>query len=407
MSTWTPGRILGSRVMMSPDRGPAVVGVRRSIIVMPQWISELEDHLLRLVFLHEREHQQSGDHRLFALGLVTLLLMPWNLFLWWEVRRLRLAIEYDCDRRVIGQDVDPRDYAEALLIVGSRVSGPLLAAAAFAERKPAIEQRLRRMTRPLRRLRGPRALVAGGFGVLALALACSSPLPTSSDEDAQTGLTPAVDAVPTPQVDDVDPGTAGEANPATKLPPPAAGGGASYRPSFIPYDTPPVLQNSADVQQALTDKYPPDLQGAGVGGRAEIWIFVDQTGRVTNRQIKTSSGSPRLDEAAEEVIDAMQFRPAENRGKVTGVWVSQWLTFTPPGSPAPTRPSPEGQPPNPLIVIDGEIADPDTELSDIGALDIERVEIMKGEAARQLYGDRARAGVIQITTKTGGPDGPR
>lgn len=101
MRTWRPGRVEGSRVMISEERGPAVVGFRRSVVVMPKWIPELEGRLLRLVFLHEREHQRAGDHRLFAAAVTALVLMPWNLFVWWQVSRLRLAIEFDCDHRVL------------------------------------------------------------------------------------------------------------------------------------------------------------------------------------------------------------------------------------------------------------------------------------------------------------------
>ncbi|WP_425153677.1 M56 family metallopeptidase [Candidatus Palauibacter sp.] len=130
MRTWTPGEIQGSPVLLSANRGPAVVGVGCSVVVMPRWIAELEDRLLRLVSLHECEHQRAGDHRLFAAGIAALVLMPRNLFLWWQVSRLRLAIEFDCDRRVLARGESPRDYADALLAVGARVSAPLLAAAA-------------------------------------------------------------------------------------------------------------------------------------------------------------------------------------------------------------------------------------------------------------------------------------
>ena len=54
MRAWTPARVAGSPVMISEERGPAVVGIRRSVVVMPKWIPELEGRLLRLVFLHER-----------------------------------------------------------------------------------------------------------------------------------------------------------------------------------------------------------------------------------------------------------------------------------------------------------------------------------------------------------------
>ena len=54
---------------------------------------------------------------------------------------------------------------------------------------------------------------------------------------------------------------------------------------------------------------------------------------------------------------------------------------------------------SPLIIIDGVITD--NRLSDIDALDVETIEVVKGAAAASLYGSRAQNGVIQITTKRG------
>ena len=54
---------------------------------------------------------------------------------------------------------------------------------------------------------------------------------------------------------------------------------------------------------------------------------------------------------------------------------------------------------SPLIVVDGAIL---TESStDLSALDIESIEVVKGAAAASLYGSRAAAGVVQIRTNRG------
>ena len=62
---------------------------------------------------------------------------------------------------------------------------------------------------------------------------------------------------------------------------------------------------------------------------------------------------------------------------------------------------------NPLIVVDGVIQSEDVTLEDVGpqSLDIENVEILKGEQALEEYGERAQGGVIRITTKAGARDG--
>ena len=53
----------------------------------------------------------------------------------------------------------------------------------------------------------------------------------------------------------------------------------------------------------------------------------------------------------------------------------------------------------PLLIIDGVITS--GRLSDINPQDIENIEVVKGAAAASLYGSRAQAGVINITTKRG------
>ena len=53
----------------------------------------------------------------------------------------------------------------------------------------------------------------------------------------------------------------------------------------------------------------------------------------------------------------------------------------------------------PLYIVDGVILGADQ--VDIGALDVESMEVVKGAAASSLYGARAQAGVIQITTRRG------
>ncbi|MXW66879.1 MAG: TonB family protein [Gemmatimonadales bacterium] len=393
MRTWKPGRVAGSPVMISEERGPAVVGIRRSVVVMPRWIPELDDRLLRLVFLHEREHQRAGDHRLFAAAVTALVLMPWNPVVWWQVSRLRLAIEFDCDRRVLGRGESRRDYADALITVGSRVSGSLLAAAAFAERKPAVERRLRRMTEPPANLRLLRTLGASGLAMVAVlfVLGCPGPESGTNAPEAPTATVTS----PSEASDWVPPVVPGEE---------AVGRGD--RPSFIAFDRPPVLQNAGEVQNALVQAYPQNLKEAGIGGRVEIWLYIDTSGMVRNTELKTSSGSDVLDAAAADVGGAMRFEPAMNRDQPTDVWVSQWVTFqiAADADTPPARIISVGDEGAPLVVVDGVIQSEGTSLGDLQALDIDHVEVIKGPKAVELYGERAANGVIEITTKDGAAD---
>ncbi len=56
----------------------------------------------------------------------------------------------------------------------------------------------------------------------------------------------------------------------------------------------------------------------------------------------------------------------------------------------------------PLIIVDGVIASHVGSIQELGGLDIETVEVVKGAAGSSLYGAQAANGVITITTKRGG-----
>ena len=62
-----------------------------------------------------------------------------------------------------------------------------------------------------------------------------------------------------------------------------------------------------------------------------------------------------------------------------------------------------GGTPGPLFVVDGVFLNQGQSVTtqDIEAMDIESIEVIKGAAAASLYGSRAAAGVIAITTKRG------
>jgi bla regulator protein blaR1 len=65
-------------------------------------------------------HIAARDPWLLLLALAIVVAAPWNLPLWWELRRLRFAIEVDCDARVVSRGADVRTYGEVLLAVGQQ-----------------------------------------------------------------------------------------------------------------------------------------------------------------------------------------------------------------------------------------------------------------------------------------------
>jgi len=180
--------VQGMRVLVSRDFGPGVIALGRAQIVLPDWALQLESALQELMVQHEAEHLRARDHTLILLGLMLLVLCPFNAVLWWQFRRLKLAIEMDCDARVLAGRRDVRRYAALLLDVGERSRTSHLVFAAFAAPPHAIERRIRVM---LDRKPRSRLLTAGlaGAGALVIAvLACQTPEPQSPEEPLRQAL---------------------------------------------------------------------------------------------------------------------------------------------------------------------------------------------------------------------------
>jgi bla regulator protein blaR1 len=99
------------------------------------------------VIAHEQAHLDAHDVGLFTGALFLLVCMPWNLPLWSQLRRLRCAIEVDCDARVLKAGHDTASYGETLIVVGQRRSLYIGAVAGMSESKSFLEDRINIMVR--------------------------------------------------------------------------------------------------------------------------------------------------------------------------------------------------------------------------------------------------------------------
>jgi len=139
--------IAGVRVAITPSTGPLVVGVIHPEIILPAWVLDLDRSQQHLVIAHEQEHVRGRDPGLLAFAAIAVGVVPWNPLLWYMLRRLREAVELDCDRRVLGIHPDARAYAGLLLSVASRNQASLLPVAGLATSVSSLEQRFRFMTK--------------------------------------------------------------------------------------------------------------------------------------------------------------------------------------------------------------------------------------------------------------------
>jgi bla regulator protein BlaR1 len=174
---WTESTIAGATVLVSDDVGPAVVGLLRYHIVVPAWLVRAPTQLQAMVIAHEQSHLKAGDPQLLMLALLALVAMPWNLPLWWQLRRLRLAAEVDCDARVLARGHNLQRYGAALIDVGARQSAFAGTATAMAASRSSLEHRIGIMVRlPARwKRRAAPALAALSLCMVALAAQVGPP----------------------------------------------------------------------------------------------------------------------------------------------------------------------------------------------------------------------------------------
>lgn len=160
---WRPHRLCGVDVLVSRDAGPAVVGIFQSSIVVPEWLLHADVQVQRTALAHERQHMVARDPLLLFAATLLIAILPWNIPLWWQWRRLRFAIEADCDARVLSSGMQVADYGEALLTVAGRRAGVPLLSPAMCESASRLEARVRLML--TERTAGLRASAAALIGV--------------------------------------------------------------------------------------------------------------------------------------------------------------------------------------------------------------------------------------------------
>src|SRR5687768_4329571 len=119
----------------------------------------------RIIVAHETEHRQARDPLLAAVALIAVAAFPWNAALWWQLRRLRLAIEIDCDRRVVSRrGHDPHAYGMLLLATRERARVTPAMTMAMAAMRSGLGRRVEALVdgRPRSAVRRLSALAAAG-----------------------------------------------------------------------------------------------------------------------------------------------------------------------------------------------------------------------------------------------------
>lgn len=312
-------------VRVAPCTGPAVVGFRRPQIIVPEWIFRRSPDEQRLVAAHESEHRDAGDHMLLAAGCAAAVLLPWHPAVWWMLARLRLAVEVDCDRRVLAREATPHAYGNMLIDLAACCSDYRLGVPALADSTSHLERRIVAMTAKHSSLPGIRTAAFGLLAAVALLVACEAKAPTAAEVNA-------VDA--------------GSAQRIATL-----AGADSVGPTYY---VDGVRTTAADAHRIAAA----DIASVNVykaAGHAEIRI-------VTKGNAQPSDALP---------AQSLRIRTAGVDSAALAV-----------------------------IYIDGQLSDMAT-LQKLSKADIQSVEVIKGQRARELYPDDAAAanGVIRVVTK--------
>ncbi len=278
---WQPGEVAGQAVLVSRDVGPAVIGFLRPAVVVPDWVCSLPSKDQRLILAHEDAHIAARDPWLVIVAHILPALMPWNATVWLQAKRLREAIELDCDARLLAGTTNRHGYAELLLNVGGRTttSAPF-AVAALSEPRSLLEKRIRRMFERRPRYRVLRASAWATVAGLAVVAAFQAPLPGEPLPSALTTTEQEVGSL----VSAAD-------------------------------TTPPKLLNPAEVREATRQHYPLQLRESGVEGMPRVWLQITDEGEVASARLRRSSGNSAIDEAALKVAGVMRFAPAQFNGR--------------------------------------------------------------------------------------------
>lgn len=277
--SWRQDQIDGVRVRLSADVGPAVVGLGAMEIVLPEWVLALDRPLLAMVLRHEEEHRRSHDPRLLFGAALLVALMPWNPVLWWCAHRLRLAVELDCDARVLAVHERTERYGLLLMMMAQRASARTTGfAPALTNPTSNLERRIIAMRRAIPRYARTQLLVFSALAAATVAIACSVDSPARVTASKSVGEQP-------PKINN--------------------------GPYFEFQVEQPVL---ADENNPVAE-YPEALAKAHVEGMVLVQFVVNPDGRADMASFKVlNSPNDLFTQSVKKVLPSMRFVPAEVGG---------------------------------------------------------------------------------------------
>jgi len=155
-------------------------------------------------------------------------------------------------------------------------------------------------------------------------------------------------------------------------------------------------------------KYPKTAQDNNVQGKVFLSFVVEKDGSLSDIQITRSLGSGTDEEAIRVLKESPKWNPGIKNGLAVRVkyHININFTLTDPNKETKTGSIPKekiilkgGNNLDPLIILDGVKLSDNSLLSTVNPNDIESMQVLKDKTAIDLYGPRAKGGVILVTSK--------
>ena len=397
--------------------------------------SDYEEHN-ETILAHERGHIRL--HHSWDLLLVdTLTAFQWfNPAIWMLRSDLRAIHEYEADGEVLSQGINARQYQYLLITKAASIGGYSLAnGISHSTLKNRINMMLHKKSNPTRLLK----LIAL-IPIVAVALAVNAETVTDYvygepetlqpvkkgkvNATIKTGMNSAITVVAANAEQDAEQAD-NNTNKVNDIVKDKEG------------DDPDLQKNDSDKAYDLVEempqypggvgklmeyvsmnvRYPKEAESKSIQGRVIITFVIEKDGSIEDAEV-VKSVDPALDAEALRVVKAMpKWTPGKQEGKPIRVKYTMPITFALQGGDV----IPDGKVKGanvmnetvvvgigdnakaihtnvPYVLVDDKPIDSD-KLKDIDPKTIDHMEVLKSKAAIEKYGEKAKNGVIIITTK--------
>ena len=371
------------------------------------------------ILTHERGHIRF-HHSWDLLFVDTLTALQWfNPAIWMLRSDLRAIHEYEADGAVLSQGINARQYQYLLITKAASIGGYSLAnGISHSTLKNRINMMLHTKS-PRQRYLKLLALLP----IVAVALAVNAETVTDyvyAQPQQQTPVKKGVKAGTIKMgnqtikvVKSDEQSKADAATPQTD----------KSRTFDVVEQMPEYPGGSAELLKFLSKnvKYPVEAEKAGIQGRVILTFVVEKDGTISEPTV-VKSVDPVLDAEAVRVISAMpNWVPGRQNGEVVRVKYAVPVTFALQKAPSTPQTVEKGKDEaanginelvvvgygktgdpasekHPLVIVDGKTVDY-SQLKTVDTNTISHMEVLKDKAAIEMYGEKAKDGVILITTK--------